>query len=371
MITSNGKKILIITIILSLIGLYEVYSASSIWANYTKGDSFYYLNKQFIFMSIGYIFLYIFSKINLDRVYKMDKYMLIISFILLGLVLIPGISIVKNGSRSWLGVGSLAFQPSELSKFALIIFSSKYLADKYRVSENFFKSTFLVLVMGLITFLLIMLEPDFGTGIVILATLFIITFASRSKIKHYAYLAIMGALAFSFLIVLEPYRLERINAYIDPFSDPLGSGFQIIQSMFAISPGGLIGEGISESIQKHFYLPEPQTDFIFAILCEEWGLLGGIVVLFLFFMFIKTGLAIAKENKDLKKSYLVIGIISVISIQVIINLSVVVGLIPVTGITLPFISYGGTSLIITLSLSGLLINVSRREKDENNASGRR
>ena len=147
MLTSKGKRIIILTILLTTIGLYEVYSSSSIWAMYSKGDSMYYFNKQVIFMGIGYLALYICSKVNLDKVYKYDKWLIVTSFILLILVLVPGISIVKNGSRSWLGFGSLAFQPSEISKFALIIFLSKYLANNYKKSDKFFKSTFFVLLM--------------------------------------------------------------------------------------------------------------------------------------------------------------------------------------------------------------------------------
>ena len=361
MISKNGIRIVIITIILTLIGLYEVYSSSRVWALYSKGDSFYYFNKQLIFMILGYIAMYILSKVSLEKIYKLDKWILLSSFVLLILVLFPVISIVKNGSRSWLGYGILSFQPSEISKFALIIFCSKYLADTYKYSDKFFKSTFLVLFLGGLTFLFIMLQPDFGTGMVILLTLLIMCFTSRSSIKHYMYLGMLGVMGLGTLIIMEPYRLERIISYIDPFSDPLGSGFQIIQSLFALSPGGLIGNGIDGSIQKHFYLPEPQTDFIFSILCEEWGFIGGVFVLILFLIFILSGLKIAKESSDLKRSYLAIGVVSVISIQVVINLSVVVGLIPVTGITLPFISYGGTSLIVTLALTGLLINVSRKE----------
>lgn len=369
---NRANKILIVTVILTIIGLYEVYSSSSVWALYITGDSTYYFNKQLIFMIIGYFALFFFYKVNLDKIYKYDKFILLISFILLVLVLIPGISIVKNGSRSWLGTSFLSFQPSEIAKFALIIFSSSYLSSTYKVSDKFLKSTFWVLLVGGVAFLLIMLQPDFGSGMVILATLLIMTFTSRSKISHYLYLGLMGACGLAFLIIIEPYRLDRIISYVDPFSDPLGSGFQIIQSLFALSPGGLIGNGIDGSIQKHFYLPEPQTDFIFAILCEEWGLIGGVVVLLLFLVFILNGLKVAKECKDLKKSYLAIGIVSVISIQVIINLSVVVGLIPVTGITLPFISYGGTSLIVTLALTGLLMNIAKKEvNNEIHISGRR
>lgn len=357
----NGNRLLIITIILSVIGLYQVYSSSRVWALYSKGDSMYYFNKQLIFMLVGYFFLFLFSKINLEKIFKLDKWILLTSFVLLGLVLIPGISMVKNGSRSWLGSGSLAFQPSEISKFALILFSSSYLASNYKKSDKFFKSAFWVLLISGITFLLIMLQPDFGSGIVILLSIFIMTFTSRTHLKHYMYLGAIGMVGMILLIVAEPYRLERITSYINPFEDPLGSGFQIIQSLYSLSPGGLIGEGIDGSIQKHFYLPEPQTDFIFAILCEEWGFIGGVIVLLLFLGFIIEGLRISKRQQDLKRSYLGVGVVSVISIQVIINLSVVVGLMPVTGITLPFISYGGTSLIVTLALTGLLLNISKKE----------
>ena len=369
MMSKLGKRILFITMVLTLIGLYQVYSSSKIWAEYKQGDSFYYFKRQAIFMIIGYIAMFALSRINIDKIFSLNKKLLFISYALLILVLIPGLSIVRNGSRSWFGIGSFAFQPSEFSKLSLIVFSSVFLEKKYVHSDNFFKSTFVVLLVGASMFGLIMLQPDLGTGLVIMATLLVMTFATRSKIKHYLLLASLAMVAFSFLVISEPYRLERITSYLDPFSDPLGSGFQIIQSIYALSPGGLIGEGIDGSIQKHFYLPEPQTDFIFAIFCEEWGFIGGIVLLVLFGIFIYTGLEIAKKNNDLKKNYLAIGIVSVISIQVIINLAVVVGLIPVTGITLPFISYGGSSLVITLALTGLLINISKGERvNENNAS---
>lgn len=369
--TKIGKKILIVTIILTIIGLYQVYSASRVWAEYKENDQFYYLKRQSLFMVVGYIGLIICSKINLDKIFKLNKKLLLFSFILLILVLIPGLSIVRNGSRSWFGIGSFAFQPSEFAKLSLIIFTSIYLANNYNHSDKFFKTTFVVLLVGGIFFLLIMLQPDLGTGLVIMLTLLVMTFASRSKIKHYLIIGSFALVAFAFLIISEPYRLNRITAYLDPFSDPLGSGFQIIQSIYALSPGGLIGEGIDGSIQKHFYLPEPQTDFIYAIFCEEWGLIGGLALLGLFGYFINLGLEVSRMNKDLRRNYLALGIISVISIQVVINLAVVVGLIPVTGITLPFISYGGSSLVVTLALTGLLINITRGENaNENNFSGR-
>lgn len=368
----KSRNILITTIILSFIGLYQVYSSSRVWAMYKENDAYYYLKRQLLFMVIGYFLLYIFTKINLDKLFKWSKYFLLISLILMVLVLVPGLSIVRNGSRSWFGIGTFAFQPSEFAKLSLIIYNSVFLAKNYNISDKFLKTTARVLFTGGVIFFLIMLQPDLGSGLVIMATLIVMTFATRSKIKHYIILATIALLGFAFLVISEPYRLDRISAYLDPFNDPLGSGFQIIQSIYALSPGGLIGEGIDGSIQKHFYLPEPQTDFIFAIFCEEWGFIGGIVLLGIFGYFINLGLEISRNSSDLRKNYLALGIVSVISIQVIINLAVVVGLIPVTGITLPFISYGGSSLVVTLALTGLLINVSKGDKsNENNFSSRR
>ena len=363
--TKESKKILIITIVLTIIGLWQVYSSSRIWALYKEGDAYYYLKRQFLFMIFGYFALYIFSNIDLNFLFQHYKKFLLISFISMILVLIPGLSIVRNGSRSWFGIGSFAFQPSEFAKLSLILFTSVFLANNYQNSNKFFKSTFIVLFVGGLFFFLIMLQPDLGSGLVIMSTLFVMTFASKSKIKHYLLLFILAISGFALLIISEPYRMNRITAYLDPFSDPLGSGFQIIQSIYALSPGGLIGEGIDGSIQKHFYLPEPQTDFIYAIFCEEWGFIGGIILLIIFGYFINLGLIVARKKVDLKQNYLALGIVTVISIQVIINLSVVVGLIPVTGITLPFISYGGSSLVVTLSLTGLLINISKENKNEN------
>ena len=364
-----AKRIILISVVLSIIGLYQVYSSSKIWAEYKENDQFFYLKRQFLFMIVGYIALFVFSKIDLNKIFRLNRYGIIISFLLLILVLIPGLSIVRNGSRSWFAIGGFAFQPSEFAKLSLILFTSSYLSYNYKKSDNFLKTTFIILLVGGLFFFLIMLQPDLGSGLVILSTLLLMTFTSRSKIRHYFILGSVALIAFSFLIISEPYRLNRISAYLDPFSDPLGSGFQIIQSIYALSPGGLIGEGIDGSIQKHFYLPEPQTDFIYAIFCEEWGFIGGILLLGLFSVFINTGLQIAKNINDLEKSYLAIGVVGVISIQVVINLAVVVGLIPVTGITLPFISYGGSSLVVTLALTGLLINVAKEEnKNENHFS---
>ena len=215
------------------------------------------------------------------------------------------------------------------------------------------------LVIG-IFFLLIMLEPDFGTAMVIALTLIALIFISGLKISFFIKLGILGLAGIVGLIVVAPYRMARIISFLNPWSDPLGSGYQIIQSLYAIGPGGLLGQGFLNSRQKHFYLPEPQTDFIFSIISEEFGFLGVVIVCSFFFFIFYRMLRIALRSNDLFQKYLVFGLAFGIFIQAALNLAVVVGLIPVTGVTLPFFSYGGSSLLISMLSVGLALNVSRK-----------
>ena len=216
--------------------------------------------------------------------------------------------------------------------------------------------------MGL-GFLLIMLQPDFGSGIVMACGIIVMMIVSPFPFRYFVGLGIIGVIGIVVMILSAPYRMERILSFLNPFQDPLGSGFQAIQALYAIGPGGLLGVGFDKSIQKHFYLPEPQTDFIFAIVAEEFGFLGGIILIGLYTSLLKTMLKISQNVPDLFGSFLMIGITSMMGIQTLINLGVVVGLFPVTGVTLPLMSYGGTSLVITLMSIGILINISKSCRD--------
>lgn len=207
-----------------------------------------------------------------------------------------------------------------------------------------------------------MLQPDFGSGMVIVATGFVMLFICGVPIRYFVYFILTGIAGIVVLIISAPYRLQRITAYLDPWSDPIGSGFQIIQSLYAIAPGGLFGTGLGNSVQKYFYLPEPQTDFIFAIVSEELGFIGSVGTLILFILFFARCSYIILKTDDLFGKYIVVGIMSMLIIQVMINIGVVIGLIPVTGITLPFMSYGGSSLTITLLSIGIVLNISRHMK---------
>ena len=203
-----------------------------------------------------------------------------------------------------------------------------------------------------------MLEPDFGTGVVIVMTIVVLLFTSGVKMNFFIKIGALGLVGVASLIIIAPYRMQRIVSFLNPWNDPLGSGFQIIQSLYAIGPGGLLGLGYGSSVQKHFYLPEPQTDFIFSIISEEFGFMGVLIVATLFITIIVSGFKIAMKTEDLFGKYLSFGITFGLAFQAILNLMVVVGLIPVTGVTLPFLSYGGSSLLITMFSMGILLNIS-------------
>ena len=356
----NKRLLLFIAMsLLITIGLLMIYSSSYIWADYKFGDSLKYVKQQAIFIILGFVLLSIIIKLNSDFFYKYSKIFLILGFILLILVLIPGIGVIRNGSRSWFGIGSFGIQPSEAMKLAIIIFTAKYLSDHKKAYKNF-KNIIPVLLIMALSFLLIMLQPDFGTGVILVMSVIAVLFISGVNMKYFYIFGIIGVIGAVILILIAPYRLERITSFLNPWSDPLGTGFQIIQSLYAIGPGGLLGFGFLESRQKHFYLPEPQTDFIFSIICEEFGIIGALTVIFLFAILITMIIKLALEQEDLFKKYVIFGLGFQIIFQTILNLSVVIGLIPVTGVTLPFISYGGSSLLITIVSIGIILNLSKK-----------
>jgi len=344
-------KLLVFIILISLFGILMIYSSSSIWAEYKYHDSFRYLKLQSIFFIISFIVMIIVSKIDYTYYLKKANILLIICFLFLILVLIPGFGVVRNGSRSWFKIMGIGLQPSEFMKLALIIYTSKCLSINKKIIP--------VIIISLLSFILILLEPDLGTGLIILVTVMGLLFVFGLNIKFFIRLFIIGILGLSGLIIVAPYRLKRITSFLDPFSDPLGTGFQAVQSFFAIGPGGLFGLGLFNSIQKQFYLPEPQTDFIFSIICEEFGIFGCLLVVSLFILIIYRIIIISLKCNDLFAKYLSFGIVFQLSIQIILNLGVVTGLLPVTGVTLPFLSYGGSSLLITMISMGIVLNISK------------
>ncbi len=353
-------KILLFTvIILAIFGIVMIYSASSIWSEYKFNDSFHYAKYQLIFFLISLIIMIIVSKIDYSIYYKKSNLILTVCIILLILVLIPGIGSVRNGSRSWFGIGSLGIQPSEFAKLGLIIFTSKYLSNSNNQIKSFKTGVFPILGVTLLIFGLIMLQPDLGTGVILVMSIIALLFIAGVNMKFFILGGVVGVIGVVILIILAPYRMDRITSFINPWADPLGTGFQIIQSLYAIGPGGLLGNGYLNSIQKHFYLPEPQTDFIFSIIAEEFGVVGAFIVVGLFSIILIRGIKISTHTKDAFSKYLSFGILFQMMFQTLMNLMVVIGMIPVTGVTLPFLSYGGSSLLISMISIGILLNVSR------------
>jgi len=353
------KWLFIDVTILMLFGLLMIYSSSSIWAEYKFSNSFHYVIYQGLFIFMGIFLILFLSRVNPSFYYKNATKLLVIAIVLLILVLIPGIGSVRNGSRSWFGIGSFGIQPSEFSKLALIIFTSKYLEKSNKFIKDYKKGVFPILIILLFVFGLIMLEPDFGTGMILVVSIIALLFVAGVNIKFFIGLGFLGLLGIIVLIIIAPYRMDRITSFMNPWSDPLGTGFQIIQSLYSIGPGGILGMGLFNSRQKHFYLPEPQTDFIFSIISEELGILGIIIVVTLFIILLYRSFKISLKCENKFNKYLSFGLTFQMIIQAILNLSVVIGLIPVTGVTLPFLSYGGSSLLISSISIGIILSISK------------
>lgn len=353
------KWLLITVIIIAIFGIIMIYSASSIWAEYKFNDSFKFVKAQSAFFIISLVIVFVLKKINPKIYYEKANLILLICFLLLVLVLIPGLGKIRNGSRSWFGIGGFGIQPSEFAKIGLIIYVSKYLTNNQKQIFDIKKGVLPILLVIGVFFLLIMLEPDFGTAMVIVLTLTSILFISGVKLTFFVKIGILGLLGIVGLIVVAPYRMLRIVSFLNPWVDPLGSGYQIIQSLYAIGPGGLLGQGFLNSRQKQFYLPEPQTDFIFSIISEEFGFLGILIVTaffgFIFYRIVK----IALNCDNLFYKYLSFGLGFGIIIQALLNICVVIGLIPVTGVTLPFFSYGGSSLLVSMISIGIILSISK------------
>lgn len=359
--SKDGKLLLILVVILSLFGLIMIYSASSIWANYKFNDPFKFVKAQGLFFLLGIFLIFFIKKIDPNKFYNYSNVILLVSFILLILVLIPGIGTVRNGSRSWFKVGPFGIQPSEFAKIGLIIYVSKYLKNNQRNIKNIIKGVFPLLFVIGIFFLLILLEPDFGTGMVMVLSLVGIIFISGVKASFFLKIGLIGLIMIAGLIIVAPYRMARIVSFLNPWSDPLGSGYQIIQSLYAIGPGGLLGQGFLKSRQKNFYLPEPQTDFIFSIISEELGFMGVLFTSFMLGAIFYLCIKISMKQSDLFLKYLSFGLSFALIAQALLNLMVVVGLIPVTGVTLPFLSYGGSSLLISMASIGIVLGINEHK----------
>ena len=348
-------------VILLAIGTIMVFSASAPTAYSNYNDTYYFLKKQLMVVPLGFIAMFITMNIDYKKWGKWSPIFLIISLVLIILVAVPGIGIKVNGARRWIGVGSKPlFQPSEFAKLAVILFFSFSLSKRKEQLVSFFKGLlpYLILV-GLFAGVLLIFQSHLSVTIVIALVSFIILFSAGARIKHFVILAIPTISALMVAIYFSGYRSQRLFSFLDPFADKQGDGWQVINSLYAIGSGGLFGRGLGKSLQKFLYIPEPHNDFILAVLAEELGFIGVLVILLLFLILIWRGIKIAMNAPDVFSSLVAIGITSLIALQVVMNIAVVTSSMPVTGISLPFISYGGTSLLFLMSGIGILLNISR------------
>jgi len=340
-------------------GVIMVYSSSAVSAYVNFNDSYYFFKRQIIWVTVGIIAMLFTLNIDYHVWRKLAAPILIVTVILLILVLIPGLGKVVNGARRWLGFGSLYLQPSEIAKLSMVLFCSASLARHQEKITSFVKGLVPQLIILLLVFGLILKEPDLGTALAIGGTIFVLLFTAGAKLSHLTSLGTVGVVGVVAAIILEPYRLKRLLAFSNPWADPLDTGYHIIQSLYALGSGGLFGVGLGRSREKFLYLPEPHTDFIFAILGEELGFIGTITVILLFFLFAWRGFKIAISAPDIYGSILAAGLTTMIVMQALMNIAVVTASMPVTGIPLPFISFGGSALIFTLAGVGILLNISR------------
>ncbi|MBM3710362.1 MAG: putative lipid II flippase FtsW, partial [Actinobacteria bacterium] len=340
-------------------------------------DPYWFVRRQAIWWFISFIAFLLFSKLNYRFYSRISIFLILLSIGLLAVVLIPGLSPLVGNSRRWLDLFFFSIQPSEIAKLALIIFISDSLNRRYKdkkIFKNIFWPSFVVL---LIITLLIFLEPDFGTVVVIWIVVFVLFFIGNVRYPHILGLGSMGILVLIAYMFMEEYRRERIFAFLNRSGESAGVNFQVNQSLIALGSGNIIGIGLGNSIQKYSYLPESHTDFIFAILGEEFGLVGTIITILLFLSFAFFGIRVCLKTKDYFGRTLAGSITCLIVFQAFINVAVVIGLIPVTGLTLPFISSGGTSLFICMSSAGILLNIARQnitvttsiDTEENEAGG--
>ncbi|MFC1824655.1 putative lipid II flippase FtsW [Thermodesulfobacteriota bacterium] len=358
--TGNDYFLIIPTLLLMSLGLVAIYSASSLIAAHKMGDSYFFLKKQGMYCLIGLCTLIIVKNIPAS-IYRVLSYpLLLLSFSLLVVLLVPGVGVKVGGACRWLRYGAISFQPSEFAKFSLVIYVAYSMAKKGPLMTSFSKGLLPHLCIASAFILLILLQPDLGTSIIIGCWLLMLLFVGGVKFWHLLSILVLSTPLLAWLIWQADYRLKRWWAFLNPWDDPHGLGFQIIHSFLAIGSGGIFGVGLGNSKQKLFYLPEPHTDFILSIVAEELGFVGVATVTVLFGILIIRGIKIALNARDLHSSYLALGISFLIGLQVLVNMGVVMGLLPTKGLTLPLISYGGTSLLINLIMIGILLNISEK-----------
>ena len=356
---SVDRWLFTVTLVLVFVGLVMVFSASAVMAKERYGSGYYFLLKQLGWAIAGLVAMIVGMRVD----YRRLKHPAVV-FTVLGVTTLLLISVFfldrSHNTHRWIHLGGFSLQPSELAKPALILFLAYFLESRTKSMDDC-RNTLLPAVIPTLVFVgLIVFQPDLGTALALCAITVSVLFVAGLDLKYLGYAFLASLLPLYFLIFHVRYRRDRMLAFINPFSDPQGKGFHMIQSLIAVSTGGITGIGLMEGKQKLFYLPEPHTDFIFAVTAEELGLVGSVIIVALFAVFLWRGIRTALRTQDTFGQFLVVGITSMVVVQAFVNISVVLGMMPTKGIPLPFVSYGGSSLFMTLACVGVLLNVTKQ-----------
>jgi len=357
------RLLIVSTLILLAIGVVMVYSTSSVVALKRFGDQYFFVRKHLTFAVAGVVFFVLAARVPYGFYRKMAYPILALAAVFLICIYIPGIGFSAGGAKRWIRLGPLAFQPSEPAKLAVIFFLAYSLAGKAERIKNFSTGFLPNMLFPGIVILLIVMEPDLGTAVTLAAIVILMNFAAGARLRHLLALG-LAVLPFLYLLMTNfRYMITRLQIFLDPWKDPEGKGFQMIQSFLAFGSGGIDGVGLGEGRQKLFFLPEAHTDFILSVIGEELGFLGVAVVIAFYAIFLYSGTRIALKAKDLHGTYLALGLTFMVVLQAAINMAVVMGLLPPKGLPLPFISYGGTSLVVNMIAVGVILNICIRENE--------
>jgi cell division protein FtsW len=341
------------------LGVVMVYSASAIVAAERFQDPFFFLKKQLFWAPLGLGCLWAAMTLDYRRLERLVVPLVALALVCLVLVLVPPFGQSINGTRRWFRLGPFSFQPVELAKFALVCYLAAFFTRRQGDLARFRQGLLPVLLVAGAMAGLTILQPDLGNSVALIVLTLALAYLAGARVRHMGAVAAAAIPLVALLIAMKPYRLRRVLAFVDPWDDPQGSGFQVIQSFLALGSGGILGRGIGESKQKLFYLPEPYTDFIFAIIGEELGLLGAGTVVLLFAVLVWRGLRVGLRAPDAFGGYLALGLTLMLATQTLVNLGVVTGVLPTKGLPLPFISFGGSALCMTMFSAGVLLNISQ------------
>jgi len=360
----GDRSLVLLTVLLMVTGVVMIYSASAVLAGRQYGDSLFFFKRQMLWAVVGLVAMTVASHVPYEFWNRMALPLVLGTVVLLGLVLIPGIGIELNGSRRWFRLGPLTLQPSEAARLCAVIYLARYLMKKRNRLDEFFRDFLPPMIVIGVLLALIMGESDLGTAAVLGLVAGLMLFIGGARWRHLWLMGLLAAPVLYAMIMKFGYRRQRWMAFLDPWRDPTDTGFQMIQSFLALGGGGPVGMGLGEGRQKLFFLPYPHTDFIFAVIGEELGLLGTLSVLVLFGMLAWRGLSISLRAPDPFGRHLAFGLTMMIIVQAMVNMAVVTGLLPTKGLTLPFLSYGGSSLVANLAAVGILWNISRNASPE-------